>query len=77
MPDLQSATQALESAILAFAKCRDEARRLIPLLIADNYQMREVLEGLHDELVGSGRLVSNPKLIARAIGAVIKERLAE
>jgi hypothetical protein len=51
--------------------CQAEARRLIPLLLADNFQMREVLIGLHDELVGSGKLVSNPKLTARAIGAVI------
>ena len=59
------------------SKCKAEARQLIPLLMAENFQMREVLTGLHDELVGSGRLVSNPKLTARAIGAVINERLAK
>jgi hypothetical protein len=59
------------------SKCRDEARHLIPLLLADNFQMRELLDGLHDELVGSGRLVSNPKLVARAIGSVLKEKLAQ
>lgn len=59
------------------SKCRDEARQLIPLLIAENNQMRDVLEGLHDELVGSGKLISNPRLTARAIGAVLNERLSK
>lgn len=57
-------------------KCRDEARQLIPLLIADCNQMRDVLEGIHDELIASGRLVSNPRLTARAIGSVLNERLS-
>lgn len=58
------------------AKCIEEAQQLIPLLIAENFQMREVLTGLHEELMSSGRLVSNPRLTARAIGAVINENLA-
>lgn len=58
------------------AKCRDEARQLIPLLMADNHQMRDVLEGIQAELVGSGKLISNPRLTARAIGAVLNSKLS-
>ena len=43
---------------------------------ADCNQMRDVLEGIHDELIASGRLVSNPRLTARAIGSVLNERLS-
>lgn len=52
-------------------RCHEEARKIIPPMIKQAKAMRETLDGLHEELTQHGRLVSNPRLTARAIGAVI------
>ena len=53
-------------------RCHEEARKCLPPLIKHAKAMREVLTGIHEELTQHGRLVSNPKLTARAIGAAIE-----
>ncbi len=52
-------------------RCYEEARKCLPALIESGKAVREVLDGIHEELVQHGRLVSNPRLTARAIAAVL------
>lgn len=62
---------AVGSACGQCERCHEEARKLLPRLISQSKDMREILDGIHEELMQHRRLVSNPILTARAIGSVL------
>ena len=54
-------------------KCINEFNSYMPQLVSAHHMTTEVLTALHDELVTTGRITTNPKILARAIGGVLKE----
>jgi hypothetical protein len=53
-------------------RCHEEARKALPPLIKQAKAMRETLVAIQGELMQYGRLVSNPRLTALSISAVIE-----